>query len=157
MKIALLTLAALLIGAANAEVLVTFEKPERYTDIGRRSPERLKDLEEFFKKLGAEYLPADQTLRIEVLDVDLAGEPRYGTASSFDDTRVLQGRIDHPSVRLRYVLESGGKEIDRREETIADRNYLERPIKQPESLAYEKRMLDAWFRKRFKAPVKGKP
>ena len=149
MKIAALTFATLLVAVAHAEVLVTFDKPERYSDIGRRAPERLKDLEAHFGKLGERYLAPGQNLRIEVLDVDLAGEPRYGAPSEPNDTRILKGKADWPSIRLRYVLENGGREIDRREETISDRTYLERPIRQPESLAYEKRMLEGWFASRF--------
>jgi hypothetical protein len=154
MKIVAVALATLLAAVAHAEVHVTFDKPERYDDIGRRSPERLKDLEQWLEKLGAKYLPPGENLRVEVLDVDLAGEPRYGAPSSFDDTRILKGKADWPSIRLRYVLESGVKELDRGEETVSDRNYLERPIRQPESLAYEKRMLEKWFASRFGAQAK---
>ena len=149
MKMGAVAFATLLAAVAHAEVQVTFDEPERYSDAGRRAPERFKDLEEHFRKLGERYLAGGQSLRIEVLDIDLAGEPRYGARSEPNDLRVLKGKADWPSIRLRYVLESGGREIDRREETISDRAYLERPIRQPESLAYEKRMLERWFASRF--------
>jgi hypothetical protein len=54
-------------------------------------------------------------------------------------------------MKLRYTLESDGKISDAREETVADMTYLlgRSPGASGESLYYEKRMLEDWFRRRF--------
>jgi len=142
---------------AHAEVTVAFDKPEKYRDVGQRgtlanADDNMKDLAAYLKRLGAEYLPKDRSLRIDVLDIDLAGDERMGARTSGREVRTLTGRADWPSIGLRYVLESNGKEIDRREETVDDKNYLRRPLISSEKLGYEKRMLEQWFRERFALP-----
>jgi hypothetical protein len=136
-------------------VVVTFVEPDRYTDSGNYSWDRdtnLRELEQYLQKLGDKYLAPDQTLRIEVLDVDLAGWPRFAGRAP-NEIRVLSGRADFPLIRLRYALESPGSRSEMREETIDDPSYLDHGLRQrsSESLYYEKRMLEDWFRKRFAA------
>jgi hypothetical protein len=151
-SIPLLVAIAAFAGAAQAAVIVTFKEPDGYVDGGRQwdREDFQKEIERHLQQLGERHLAPGQTVKIEVLDIDLAGDerfrPRFGA-----DIRVLSGRADWPSVHLRYVVEGGGKSGDSREETIADQNYLMRPIARPERLAYEKRMLEAWFKARFAA------
>jgi hypothetical protein len=137
---------------AQAAVIVTFQQPEKYSDTGRfrgDAPEVLKEIERHLQQLGKRYLPEDRTLRIDVLDVDLAGEERFPRRDA-SEVRVLKGRADWPRIHLRYALEEGGKVRESREETLDDMNYLQHPITtRQENLAYEKRMLDTWFRARF--------
>jgi len=52
---------------------------QQYADAGATPWDRdtnLKDLQNFIQSLGPKYLPADRSVRIEVLDVDLAGDVR---------------------------------------------------------------------------------
>jgi hypothetical protein len=145
-------LTATLAATAQAAVLVTFKEPEKYVDTGRfrmETPQVLAELERHFQQLGTRYLRPDQTLRIEVLDVDLAGEERF--RHSGQDVRILRGGADWPRMRLRYVLEGGDKPALSGEENLSDMNYLQRPvtIRGNENLAYEKRMLEEWFRAKF--------
>ena len=138
---------------AQAAVVVTFDHPEKYADIGwqpREASDTLKEIERHLQHLGETYLPPGETLRIEVVAIDLAGRERL-SARAGTDVRVLTGRADWPSVRLRYVVENAGKAAARHEETVSDMNYLMRPIVRPEKLAYEKRMLEEWFKARFAA------
>jgi len=140
---------------ADAAVVVSFPEPERYSDAGDnwQRDENLAGLKRHLEQLGSRYLPTSQTLTIEVLDIDLAGRPRYFPRRGLPDIRVLDGRTDWPMIKLRYTLASEGKTIDTREETVSDSNYLQRSATRPtESLYYEKRMLDEWFRARFVAP-----
>jgi hypothetical protein len=134
-------------------VTVVFDQPEKYRDGGRlgRDDAKLKDIETFLQKMGAKYLPAHERLSIEVLDIDLAGEDRWGPRSNGMETRILIGRADWPSITLRYVLESDTQELARQEETVSDMNYLQHTFRPPadETLPYEKRMLEQWFRARF--------
>ena len=145
----------LALGAAPAfaAVDVSFTDPERFTDIEASTladrQASLDVISRHLKRLGDRYLPASETLAIEVLDVDLAGRVRWTRDAR--QIRVLNDRADWPSLRVRYTLSSGGKVIDSREETVSDMGYLigGRFAYESEPLPYEKRMLDRWFRERF--------
>lgn len=146
---------ALAAASAQAAVVVSFVEPDRYTDSGNQPWERegnLRDLEQYLQKLGDKYLAPNQTLRLEVLDVDLAGWPRFAGRAP-NEVRVLSGRADFPRIRLRYTLESPGSRSEMRKETIDDPSYMDHGLRQrsSESLYYEKRMLEDWFKKRFAA------
>lgn len=138
-------------GAADPAVVVTFHQPERYADVSWHrglAPDILKDIEGHFQMLGKTYLAPGQTVRIEVLDIDLAGEDRLRFGSGAE-VRVLEGRADWPRFEVRYAIESAGRVHEARTETISDMNYLGRPIRQGPQLAYEKRMLEEWFKARL--------
>ncbi len=142
----LLLLAA---GAAAAGVSVTFTEPDKFADVPFSSIERarvLDDLSRHISKLASK-LPAGQELKIEVLDIDLAGRIDPNTRGR-DDLRVLQGGADWPQMRLRYSLQQDGKVLKAGEERLSDMNYLNRPgyLGNDTSLRYEKQMLESWFR-----------
>ena len=148
MRIPLFLAVSTLALAANAAVTVKFVEPDKYTDVGRyRQWDRatiLKDIEAHLVNLG-KNLPASQSLAIEVLDIDLAGEERFvGTGGQ--DVRIQRGRADWPSMRLRYTLEREGR-TETQEVRVADMNYQQRvqPTSPSETLPHEKRMLTEWF------------
>jgi hypothetical protein len=149
----LFPLAALVATPALAAVDVSFTNPDSYTDIeasnGGERKDTLDELSRHMKRLGDRYLTHGETLAIEVLDVDLAGRVRW-TASA-RPLRIVNDRGDAPMIQLRYTLASGGQVIDRRDETLTDPGFLAFHgfTYQNESLPYEKRMLDRWFRERF--------
>ena len=65
---------------AQAAVEVSFDHPEQYADAETRRAASGSDLtptltaiESQFQYLGTRYLAADQQLKVEILDVDLAG------------------------------------------------------------------------------------
>jgi hypothetical protein len=153
MRSTLILIATLASAAATAgTVEVRFIEPDKFADArdGVHSREDvLKTLEERLKQLGAKKLPASQTLQVEVLDIDLAGDafPRV----ALRDTRVLRGRADWPRMHLRYTLREGDKVIKSGEDRIADMNYLMGSLRlnQDSPLPYEKRMLDNWFDERI--------
>ena len=149
---------ALLVSHANAGVTVTFTQPEKYADMPLDSRDQenvMADLRRHFDKLGAS-LPAGQDLKVEILDIDLAGriEP---TARAPYDLRILRGGADWPSITLRYRLESQGKVLKSGEERIADMVYLQgyNHYNSGESLRFEKQMIDHWFKKTLAAPKAG--
>ncbi|MFS2005150.1 DUF3016 domain-containing protein [Duganella sp. CT11-25] len=142
--------ALLATSAAWAEVSVTYVKPDDYTDVPRSVIERdrvLKDFSEYFAKLDKK-LPAGQSLKIEVLDIDLAGRlyPRY---SGGDDIRVLKGGADWPRMHLRYTLTQDGQTLRSGDEQLSNMNYQMSMTRYADSepLRYEKQMLDDWFKK----------
>ena len=136
--------------SAGATVTVTFTKPDNYADMPFTARDRddvMKELQKHFDKMGAK-LPQGQDLKVEVLDIDLAGriEPRFRGAS---DIRILRGSADWPVIQLRYSIESQGKVVKSGEARVADMNYLQGHVSgysSNESLRYEKKMLDDWFK-----------
>ena len=154
--VASLLLAALtLAGAAQSAVVVTFKDPERYSETGvfrDDGPAAMEHIGMFLTRLGERYLPADQTVRIEVLDMDLAGEQQMGPRGQ--DIRVMRGRADWPTIKLRYTWERPGTAPVSAEEKVADMSYLQRTVPSLEPFAHEKRMLETWFRQRFAPPGK---
>ncbi len=148
-------LSALALGATpvSAQVTVVFVDPATFSDIGgleSNPSQNLSDIEAYLRTLGDRYLPPQVTLRIEVLDVSLAGRSRQPSRATWP-VRSMTGEADWPRFELRYTLESGGKASAPVEETVVDRNYLRRLEWRYESLAlpYEMRALEEWFRGRF--------
>jgi hypothetical protein len=148
--------AAVLAASAQAAglVQVKFIQPERFADVrdaNLRMEDNLKALERVLEQVGAGYVAEGQTLRIEVLDVDLAGEVRLGRP--LHDVRVMRGRADWPRIELRYTLEAPGAAVRSGQARVADMAYLQRlaPATGFDGpLPYERRMLDEWFRSEFK-------
>lgn len=150
----LLAAAALAAAPSYATTTVTFVgDPERYTDPGNERWEvqsTLDSLGSYMKRLGDRYVAPEDTLRIEVLDVDLAGWARWGGRAP-DKVRVARGGADFPQMKVRYTLESRGRTRSA-EETISDPTYLNRGTNirgASEPLYHEKRMLEDWFRSTF--------
>ena len=141
---------------AEGRVTVTYVAPETFRDREfRRERSRSSALAEFdrwFAELGARYLPAGQSLHIEVLDIDLAGEfePWH---SGFHDVRFLRD-ITPPRIHLRYRLMQGDTLIRAGEERLTDMNYLSDPRGHGDSrrFIYDKLLVQDWFRKTFAKP-----
>ena len=145
-------------GSAIAGVTVNYIKPDAFNDMpwsANDQAEVLKNIAEHFTKLGAK-LPADQDLKIDVTDIDLAGriEPNayYGRN---DYLRVLRGGADWPSMRLHYVLESKGAVLRSGDEKLSDMTYLDHynHYTSNEPLRYEKKMIESWFLKTIAPPA----
>jgi hypothetical protein len=143
--------AALPAAHAAGDVQVSYVKPAEFIDIGFGSMERERNMESLtqsFKRL-AKQLPDGQTLKLEVLDVDLAGEVHPG---SVRDIRIVRGGVDWPRIHLRYALLAGDKTLQSGDNRLADMSYL---FSQPSfsqrdgPLPYEQRMIDHWFTETF--------
>lgn len=155
MRVSALALAlAAFPAAADAAVEVAFISPETYADAGsfpgdRLAPATLQELARHLERLGAARMPAGRTLKIEVLDVDLAGHFEPWRAAAYG-VRILR-ETTWPRIALRYAVEEDGRELARGEEKLSDLNYLDRPggRLRGDPLRYEKAMLDDWFRARF--------
>jgi hypothetical protein len=152
---------ALLAAAASAHaagsVTVSFVKPDSFADVrdgARRAEDTLSALQRHLEEVGAQYLAKGQTLKIDVLDVDLAGEVRHGMRAN--DVRILRGRADWPRLQLRYTLEAAGAAPRTGAASVSDMAYLQRlrPALGNEVLPYERRMLEEWFKAEFGAPAR---
>lgn len=130
---------------------VTFTAPENYVDMPYSRYERddlLKEMADHFIKL-AKRLPDGQELKVEVTDLNLAGE-LLPTTRYPRDYRVLRGGADFPTMKLRFSVIENGQVIASGEEYINDMAYLHRVNRYftGDPLRYEKQMVDDWFKER---------
>ncbi|MFN9764584.1 MAG: DUF3016 domain-containing protein [Pseudomonadota bacterium] len=130
--------------AGRAEV--RYVEPERFSDVGRGALDRervLAALGAQFERLAAR-LPDGRTLRVEVLDVDLAGalEPTRG-----GEVRVLRGTTDAPRITVRWTLLEGERTLRGGVDRVSDLGYLfdAGPRARDGEFSYEARMLERWF------------
>jgi len=133
---------------ATGRAEVSYAAQDRLTDAGFSVHEVLRTqrlLTAHLERL-AQALPDGQVLKIEVRDIDLAGEP---DTLVFDRVRVL-GRVpDSPRLDLRFELRADGGDLLRQGDVVlTDMAYLQRGIgvRRSQPLAYERRLLDDWFR-----------
>lgn len=139
--------------SAGAEANVSYLNTAEMTDVPRH-PKDLESMEYTFTELLKQLsnrLPAGQVLKVEFLDIDLAGDvfPRVPVR----DIRVTKGQADWPRIHLRYSIEQDGKVLRGGESKLADPNYqMGVNMYSQELYAYEKQMLDAWFRKEILPP-----
>ena len=135
-------------GSALASATVTFVDIGKMTDVPHDYQKR-EDMQFLLREhlnLLSEKLPAGQVLKVDFLDIDLAGEefPRVAVR----DIRVLKGQADWPRMHLRYSIEQDGKLVASGESKIADPGYLMGSNRYDRDLyGHEKQMLDDWFRK----------
>lgn len=139
--------------AATSEI--TWTDYDNYRDIraGNQSRKSFRErtfnkLEKHFNKL-AEKLPEGHVLKIDVTDVDLAGDTLAG---GIDRIRVVK-EIYSPRMNFSYQLINAEKnEIISDKIVLKDMNFMRssRLKYNNDSLGYEKNMLDGWFSDVFK-------
>jgi Protein of unknown function (DUF3016) len=149
-------------GAASAAtVSVTFVQPEKFTDAGysrgRATPSDLaglqQEMQQHLQRLADRKLAASDTLQVEVLDIDLAGDFEANRLTRFTDVRIVRD-ITGPRIKLRYILKQGERVVNGAEEQLSDMNFLwhHNRYSNGDRLRYEKPMLDTWFEKGFAKP-----
>ena len=162
-RVALLLIAAVatasaLPASAAGKVEVTYIEPQNFADIGRNAVDReqtLKLMSEYLQSLGAK-LPQGQTLRLEVTDLDLAGNVEPFGWRTGSEVRVMRGRADWPHMNLRYTLVAEGRVLKTGDAKLADMNYMQslqgrEQAHSSDALAYEKHMVRRWFDETFLA------
>lgn len=156
-RLALAGLVLLSAGGASAAVTTAFSHPENFRDLPYDSYDRdqvLRGLADHFAYLGKD-LPHGQDLRLEVVDLDMAGYIRPNFRGR-QDIRILRGGADWPTMVVRYSLESNGQVIASGEDRLTDMGYLQHLNRYSDGdpLRYEKRMIDDWFKAKF--PKRGR-
>jgi hypothetical protein len=147
--------------AGTAEV--NFLDPNGYSDPGakggmREQPTRevvLREIRAHLTDLAQRNLGPNQTLKIDIVDIDIAGR-RDTLRSGADDVRVYDD-ISPPRIKLRFALEENGRAVTSGDETISDPTYLNsvgRSSTSGDAIRYERAMLTKWFLARF---VPGRP
>jgi hypothetical protein len=105
-------------------------------------------LESHFHRL-ASRLPEGQTLQVDVLDVDLAGQV---WPHRTNQVRVVRGTADWPRMTLRYELRGAVGALMSGEQRIADPAYtfaMRGAVRYGGPLAYEQRLIERWFDETF--------
>ena len=150
-KTALVSLTAgsllLSVQAWSATTEITWEKPEKYTDVRPANESRVKFRERTFKALD-EYFAK---LAITVTNLDLAGQvwPSsfvFGNATG-TDVRIVK-RVDIPRIKFSYTLTNeAGKVVKSADVDLKDMGFLDNPrtFTQNTHLGYEKAMIKEWF------------
>lgn len=145
--------------AASSEVTWTDYKSYRDIDAGNENRKSFRerifnDFEKHFAKLAA-TLPSDQILKIDVTDVDLAGDTN---AAGIHRTRIIKD-LYSPRMNFSYQLvDAQGKLVKSDEVVLRDMSFMSgSSLKyRNKSLGYEKKMLDDWFKKTFKELIVSK-
>ncbi|MBV8380342.1 MAG: DUF3016 domain-containing protein [Paucibacter sp.] len=158
-SIARASLVVALLGAsalAAADVTVEFIKPEDFIDTGRfasngEEKSNLANLSAALKERAQKVLKPGQDMKIEVTDVDLAGEVRP-VGRQMEMIRIVKP-IYRPALDLRYTITEKGQEVRHGEAHMSDMNFMDRYNRyfDSEPLRYEKQMMDDWFAKEFPA------
>jgi len=151
---ALAAMCALPAHAAGVVEVSFLADPHQYSDPGRDPTDAERNeqiLARHLQALGARWLPDGQQLKIDVLDLNLAGELRPARRAAVDQVRIARGGADVPQIKVRYTLSEGGRVLMSGEETVSDLDYLRHgtDIGLWEPLRNEKRMLDSWFKARI--------
>jgi hypothetical protein len=156
LSIALLTVAGILAAAGGAQaagkVTVEFVEPQSFADTGPSPHDRDRQLQSLQAHMQRwqDRLPDGQTLELAVLDVDLAG---WAWPHTGRDLRIVTGRADAPSARLRWSLKAAdGRVLQSGTERIIDLGYFHTTAwlnRNDGDLPYEKRLLDRWFSTTF--------
>lgn len=143
---------------AQADVTVSFEKPETFSDIkdnnGFRQPDQLKDLAAYMVAAAGQALPGKE-VRLDVTDVDLAGEVEpVGRHGQW--LRVMRS-VTSPAITLRYEVREGGQVVRQGEARLRDMDYQNafNHYASGDPLRYEKRMFDRWLKQEFGAGAAG--
>lgn len=151
-----LAVMVLVSAAARADVQVNFVHPEKFSDIkdssGFRDLEVLNDIKAHLVDQFEKRLPG-RDVRVEVSDVDLAGEvePFMWRGQWM---RVMR-TVTSPAIELSYEVSEGGKVVQQGKVRLRDMNYQDgfNAYYGGDSLRYEKRMLDRWMQREFSPAV----
>lgn len=156
-----ITLLAMTGVASAAEVSVTFEQPEKFTDIrptheskNRYQEKVTQAFEQFFSEYAAK-MPEGYTWQVQVTDIDLAGDVDYFAGSTGQPLRIIKD-IYSPAVRFTHTLRDNfGEEVLSGEERLRDMGFMQRVTKvgTRSEFEYEQKMLDDWFSKTVQPAV----
>ena len=143
--------------AFAGKVEVVFVAPDSYADAGGKGGLRdvptkatvLREIEHHLVALGAR-LPAAQELKVEILNLDIAGRREVLGGSGGEDVRIFD-RVAWPSIKLRYALVENGRTLTSGEERLTNPGYLDGIARTPsgDPIFFERAMLNRWFNARF--------
>jgi hypothetical protein len=135
---------------------VRYDASKVHSDAGNTAAQRERHLEalaEHLRMLGAQRLPADRALEVELIDLDLTGTLRISRRTP-GEVRVVTGRADGPRIELAYTLrDASGTTLRSGSESLHDVDLQRlgdlRDANAADPLRQEKVLLDHWFEARF--------
>ena len=146
-------LAALLAASFTcaAEISVSFDKTRKYADAGMSGDEAISNVRElatYIAGIAKRDLPVDTDLKVEILDVDLAGDRRLVGRGVW--IRHMDGTSDWPNLKIKFSVHIPGRPPMEGVDKVSGQDYL----MHGESLSYdpmryEKLMIDSWFQWRI--------
>lgn len=146
---------SLTMAARAGTVEVRYDAAKPHSDAGDTAAQRERRLEALaahLSALGATRLPADRTLAVEIVDLDLTGTVRI-TRRPLGEVRVVNGRADGPRIELNYTLRDASGTLASGHESLYDVNLPRlgelRDANGGDPLRQEKLLLDHWFAARF--------
>jgi len=142
--------------SADGRVTVIFHEPENFTDARDRpfGDTQQSILDGATRLLQAEIgrlLPAGQTMKVTVTDIDLAGdfEPWRGPAGA-SDVRIIKS-IYPPRLEVSYVRTGAdGQVIDQGKDVITDLAFQMRSGLRTDPYFYEKDLVREWIRRKLR-------
>lgn len=144
--------------AKNAQVDVTFDHPENFTDFKDSSMATDKsrtylvgEFTKVFRENAKRYLAAGDHLEVTVTDVNMAGEYEPQRGPRFDEVRIMKS-VYPPRMTLTFKLQSAdGKVIAEGKRNLINMNYLMTtpPGFDNDSLRYDKALISDWIRSEF--------
>lgn len=153
-----LALAALAAPLHAGMVDIEWQDPGKYRDM-RAGNEGQKNFEErvtatlteAFADAAADHLPDDQTLRLTITDVDLAGDVEYFFLDFPQGIRVMRD-VYFPSIRFSWQLvDAGGAVLESGSENIKDMGYRFSGMNfiYDPPFNYERRLIHDWISETF--------
>jgi hypothetical protein len=150
-----LALLALMPLSHAATLEVTWGDPAKFRDIRASDDNQVKYQERVMKELEAQFqkeavkLPADQKLKIDIKDLNLAGELEYFHEGFPFGLRVVRN-VDFPSMKLSYELRDGKGQVLKSGDS--DFNYMEfnsgiQVLQGQAPLHYELDMITKWYQR----------
>jgi hypothetical protein len=150
----LMTMAIVGSAACAGEAKVTWQEPDKYTDIREGNELRdsfreklLQDFESIFADM-AQQLPDGYLLEVTVTDLDLAGEVNGMHGASWENIRVVKS-IYWPRMSFSYTLKNPARELlVAGQEELKDLGFMSSAgLSGKTRFGYEERMLKNWFKK----------
>ena len=145
--------------AGAGEVKVTWQDPDKYTDIRPGNESRDSFRAQVFEELGKVFtelgkkLPDDVQWNVTVTDLDLAGEVRPMMRPGGNDIRVIKD-IYWPRMSFNYTMTNAkGESSAEGTEDRSDMSFMmNRSINTGNgNFQYESRMIEDWFQKQLKS------
>lgn len=145
--------------ANTGPVKVEYVEPEKFTDVRERwsktnpvKNSHLLSWKSYVEKQAAKALKNGQSLNIQFIDIDLAGDIEPSTRSNMMDVRVIKD-LYPPRLKFTYQLkDSQGNTIKTGEENIRDIGFLMgSQINTTDTLRHEKKLFERWLKEAIKS------
>lgn len=147
-------LAADAVHKAGGQIEVAFASPEKFTDVrdaytpsevGRQAI--LDQIRDYMMKVGQNYVPAGQSLNVTFTDIDLAGDYEPWRGGPNMDIRVIKD-VYPPRIDLTFKLTGAdGAVVKEGKRQLRNLAFMaDYAINPRDTLRYEKRLLEDWFK-----------